>query len=91
MINSSTGRCWPSEVNNPVPGVGTNTPASRDYEGGFGISLMKKDLRLAIAAAEESETRLELAATARQVYEAAEKKYPGKDFSVVFKYLQDLS
>jgi len=91
MINSSTGRCWPSEVNNPVPGVGEKTPASRDYEGGFGISLMKKDLKLAITAAQESGTPLELAATARGVYDAAEDKYHGKDFSVVFKYLQDKS
>ncbi|KKA20218.1 hypothetical protein T310_5761 [Rasamsonia emersonii CBS 393.64] len=68
MINSSTGRCWPSEVNNPVPGVVETAPASRGYEGGFGISLMKKDLKLAIAAAQESGTPLELAATAQKLY-----------------------
>ncbi|KAL1969144.1 hypothetical protein VTN77DRAFT_398 [Rasamsonia byssochlamydoides] len=91
MINSSTGRCWPSEVNNPVPGVVETAPSSRDYEGGFGISLMKKDLKLAIAAAQESGTPLELAATAQKVYDAVEDTYRGKDFSVVYKYLQDQS
>ncbi|KAJ9355115.1 putative dehydrogenase [Paecilomyces variotii] len=91
MINSSTGRCWPSEVNNPVPGVVETAPASRGYTGGFGVSLMKKDLRLAIAAAAESGTPLDLANTARGVYDATEDKYRGKDFSVVYQHLLDKS
>lgn len=91
MINSSTGRCWPSEVNNPVPGVVETAPASRGYEGGFGVSLMHKDLRLAITAAEESGTPLALGDKAREVYKAVEDKHRGKDFSVVYKWLQEKS
>lgn len=91
MINSSTGRCWPSEVNNPVPGVVETAPASRGYEGGFGVSLMKKDLRLALTAAEESGTPLELGDQARVVYDAVEKAHRGKDFSVVYQWLHDKS
>jgi len=89
LINISTGRCWPSEVNNPVRGVVDGAPASRDYSGGFGISLMKKDLGLAIIAAEEAGARLELAAKAQEVYEAAEQREDckGRDFSVVYRYL----
>jgi len=87
LINSSTGRSWPSEVNNPVPGVVETAPASRGYEGGFGISLMKKDLKLAVTAAEEAGARLELAEKAREVYESAEKEHKGKDFSVIYKYI----
>ncbi|GIK05701.1 hypothetical protein Aspvir_009814 [Aspergillus viridinutans] len=91
MINTSTGRCWPMEVNNPVPGVVETAPASRGYEGGFGVSLMKKDLRLAITAAKGSGTPLALAETAREVYNSVEQEYRGKDFSVVYKWLQDRS
>ncbi|PYH94894.1 hypothetical protein BO71DRAFT_429527 [Aspergillus ellipticus CBS 707.79] len=91
MVNSSTGRCWPMEVNNPVPGVVETAPASRGYEGGFGVSLMNKDLRLAITAAEESQTPLALADKARVVYNAVEEEHRGKDFSVVYKWLQDHS
>lgn len=89
VINVSTGRCWPSEVNNPVPGVVDKAPASRDYGGGFGISLMRKDLRLAMVAAQEAGARLALADAARGLYEAAEKedKCKGKDFSVVYRYI----
>lgn len=89
LINISTGKCWPSEINNPVKGVVEGAPASRDYSGGFGISLMKKDLDLAILAAEEAGARLELAAKAQEVYEAAEQREDckGRDFSVVYRYL----
>ncbi|RMJ21327.1 3-hydroxyisobutyrate dehydrogenase [Aspergillus sp. HF37] len=91
MINSSTGRCWPMEVNNPVPGVVESAASSRGYEGGFGVSLMNKDLRLAMTAARESGTPLELADLARGVYSEAEEQYRGKDFSVVYKWLQGKS
>lgn len=83
LINVSSGRCWSSEVNNPVD------TAARGFEGGFGIALMKKDLKLAIGAAEEVGARLEMGERAREVYEAAEKddQCKGKDFSVVYRWL----
>lgn len=44
VINNSTGRCWASEVNNPVPGalVDKAPVCERDYEGGFATLLMLK-------------------------------------------------
>ncbi|KAI2619049.1 putative 3-hydroxyisobutyrate dehydrogenase G6G8.5 [Hypomontagnella submonticulosa] len=89
IINVSTGKCWPSEVNNPVKGVVEGAPASRDYSGGFGISLMKKDLRLAIVAANEAGAKLELGDRAKQVYEEAEQieSCKGRDFSVIYRFL----
>lgn len=89
IINVSTGKCWPSEINNPVAGVVETAPANRDYSGGFGISLMKKDLKLAIQAAGEADARLELGERARDVYETAEKVEgcKGRDFSVIYRYL----
>lgn len=89
IINVSTGKCWPSEVNNPVKGVVEGAPASRDYSGGFGISLMKKDLKLAIVAANEANAKLELGDRARQVYEEAEQVEvcKGRDFSVIYRFL----
>jgi len=89
LINISTGKCWPSEINNPVEGVVEGSPASRDYSGGFGLSLMKKDLGLAILAAEEAGARLELASRAGEIYAAAEQQEDckGRDFSVVYRYL----
>ncbi|TLS27738.1 hypothetical protein PpBr36_01202 [Pyricularia pennisetigena] len=89
VINASTGRCWPSETNNPVPGVVDGAPAGRDYAGGFGIALMRKDLGLAITAAQEAGARLELAGRAKEVYDAAdrEERCKGRDFSVVYRHI----
>jgi len=89
VINVSTGKCWPSEVNNPVKGVVEGAPAGRDYSGGFGIALMKKDLGLAIEAARAAGAKLELGARANEVYEAAAKTEgcEGRDFSVVYRFL----
>jgi len=89
VINVSTGRCWPSEVNNPVPGVVEAAPAGRDYQGGFGIGLMRKDLRLAMLAAGEADAQLTLGEKAAEVYEKAEgeERCKGRDFSVVYRWL----
>ncbi|KAL2760126.1 hypothetical protein ACRALDRAFT_2038838 [Sodiomyces alcalophilus JCM 7366] len=89
VLNVSTGRCWPSEVNNPVPGVVEGAPAGRDYAGGFGIALMKKDLGLAVVAAREAGAKLELADRASEVYAnaAADERCKGRDFSVVYRYM----
>jgi 3-hydroxyisobutyrate dehydrogenase len=89
MINISTGRCWPSEINNPVPGVVEGSPASRGYEGGFGVNLCNKDLKLALKSAEEFKLKLALGQPAKELYDAAEvdPDCKGRDFSVVYRYL----
>lgn len=89
MINTATGKCWPSEVNNPVPGVIEGSPASRGYEGGFGVALANKDLKLALKAAADANVKLALGEPARALYDAVEKadNCKGKDFSVVYRYL----
>jgi len=89
MINTATGKCWPSEVNNPVPGVVENSPASQGYEGGFGTALMLKDLKLAMQAATSAGIIPELGMHAKDIYTAVEgqEELKGKDFSVVYRYL----
>lgn len=42
IINSSTGRCWSSEIYNPVPGLTPAAPANNDYKGGFSTALITK-------------------------------------------------
>lgn len=89
LINSSSGRCWSSAVNNPVPGISPDAPSERDFEDGFAVGLMKKDLQLAMEAAGKMGARLEMANKARDVYKAVEKVHAGKDASVVFKWLAE--
>lgn len=89
MINSATGKCWPSESNNPVPGVVEGAPAGKDYEGGFGTALMLKDLGLALTACGQAGIVPRMGPFAKEIYAAVEgtEKTKGRDFSVVYRYL----
>lgn len=46
IMSVSTSRCWSIDTYNPRPGMIATTPASRGYTGGFGVSLIKKDLTI---------------------------------------------
>lgn len=86
VINSSSGRCWSSEVNNPFPGVLENGPASRGYSGGFGTDLMLKDLGLASEAAKQVRQPVILGALAQQLYQASSLRGQGAlDFSAIIR------
>ena len=89
IFNTSTARCWSSDSYNPVPGVGPATvPSSNAYEGGFGSSLMLKDLGLAAEAARDVGAPIPLGAEAHAVYQLLVANGLGKkDFSVVYKFL----
>jgi len=90
IINSSSGRCWSSEMYNPVPGVLEKVPASRNYEGGFGTTLMCKDLGLAQIAAAGSGTPTPLGALSYQIYQMmCTKGFSSKDFSSVFQFIEE--
>lgn len=91
IINTSSGRCWASEVNNPFPGVLENAPASRGYSGGFGTDLMLKDLGLASEAARQVRQPVILGALAQQLYQAFSLQgHGGLDFSSIIKlYAQE--
>lgn len=93
IINVSTGRCWSTEAYNPVPGVVEGVPASNNYVGGFGSALMNKDLGLALDAAGASESATPLGSIAKQIYQELtdNPEYATKDFSVAYKYLQEIS
>ncbi|BAU74718.1 3-hydroxyisobutyrate dehydrogenase [Metapseudomonas furukawaii] len=84
IINTSSGRCWSSEVNNPFPGVLENAPASRGYSGGFGTDLMLKDLGLATEAARQAKQPVVLGAAAQQLYQTFSLQgHGGLDFSAI--------
>jgi 3-hydroxyisobutyrate dehydrogenase len=84
IINTSSGRCWSSEIYNPYPGVVENVPASKGYSGGFGVDLMLKDLGLATEAAKFSKQPVVLGAVAQQLYQVFSSQGNGKlDFSAI--------
>jgi 3-hydroxyisobutyrate dehydrogenase len=65
----SSGQCWSMTSYCPVPGVGPQSPADNDYQGGFAAGLMLKDLRLAMEAAETADAPVPMGQRARALYE----------------------
>ncbi|KAE9556461.1 hypothetical protein FO519_000346 [Halicephalobus sp. NKZ332] len=91
VINTSTGRCWSSDTYNPVPNIIDGIPSCRGYQGGFGSSLMAKDLSLAQTASTETKAPTPLGSLAHQIYRILAKHpdYKDKDFGVVYQFLKD--
>ncbi|MDY0271128.1 MAG: 3-hydroxyisobutyrate dehydrogenase [Advenella sp.] len=87
IINTSSGRCWSTEVYNPYPGVVETAPASKGYAGGFGSDLMLKDLGLATEAAKAAKVPVVLGAAAQQLYQTFSTQGNGHlDFSAIIKF-----
>lgn len=92
VASVATGTCWALNVNCPVPGPVPASPANRDYQPGFAVGLMNKDLGLAIAAVEKNGVHAELGRHAAQVYSSLnEGERAGKDFSVVYREIAERS
>ncbi|KAG5645884.1 hypothetical protein DXG03_005031 [Asterophora parasitica] len=93
VINSSTGGCWASSVNNPVPSSlpGKSPPCERNYEGGFATALMLKDMGLARDIANQTKSPIPLGEAAEEIYARVVKEQPAlsrKDFSSVYRFLE---
>ena len=86
IINTSSGRCWSTEVYNPWPDVVDTAPASKGYAGGFGADLMLKDLGLATEAARAAKVPVVMGATAQQLYQTFSAQGNGHlDFSAIIQ------
>ena len=84
----SSGQSWSMTSYCPVPGVGPDTPADHDYQGGFAAALMLKDLRLAMQAAEEAGATTPLGRHATDLYETfVAEGQGGTDFSGIIRTL----
>ncbi|MBF6621079.1 MAG: 3-hydroxyisobutyrate dehydrogenase [Patulibacter sp.] len=86
VASVATGTCWALNVNCPVPGPVPASPANRDYEPGFAVGLMNKDLGLALGAVDKQGVDAKLGKLAGEVYSSLnETDAAGKDFSVVYR------
>lgn len=88
ISSKASGQSWSMTSYCPVPGVGPETPADRDYEGGFAAGLMLKDLKLAVEAAQGVGASVPMGGAAQHLYQAfANLGGGGKDFSAIIKLL----
>lgn len=88
IMQKSSGRNWSLEIYNPYPGVMENVPSSKEYQGGFAVDLMTKDLGLAAEAGLESKTSTPLGNAALNLYRMWSEAGNGKiDFSSIINFL----
>jgi 3-hydroxyisobutyrate dehydrogenase len=92
VMNVSTSGCWSSKVNNPMPEVASalqSGAAVQNYDGGFAVKLMLKDLGLALDAGLDKQLALPLATSARELYRLISLHgLDDKDFGVVLEFLK---
>lgn len=89
IMQKSSGRNWALELYNPYPGVMEKVPSSREYQGGFAVDLMNKDLGLALGAATDSHSSTPMGSQAKALYQMQSLKGLGKlDFSSILKQFQ---
>ena len=89
ISSQSSGSNWSLNTYTPMPGVGAESPADAEYQGGFATALMLKDLRLAMEAAENSDSAVPLSSRAAALYEDFSGAGNDKlDFSAIVKSYQ---
>ena len=69
ISSKASGQSWSMTSYAPVPGVGPDTPADHDYEGGFAAALMLKDLKLAMEAAGQVGAYTPMGGEAEELYQ----------------------
>lgn len=88
IASVSSGQNWSMTSYCPLPGVGPQSPADNDYQGGFASALMLKDLKLAMEAAHTAGSSVPMGERAKELYEAfAEAGNGGLDFSAIIRTL----
>ncbi|WP_129138522.1 3-hydroxyisobutyrate dehydrogenase [Modicisalibacter coralii] len=84
IMKQSSGGNWALNVYNPWPGVMEQAPASNDYQGGFLVDLMNKDLGLATNLALASRAPIPMGGQARNLYALHASQGSGRlDFSSI--------
>ena len=91
IASKASGQNWSMTSYCPVPGPVPQSPANRDYQAGFAVDLMLKDLKLSQQAAQALGTPTPLGAHARDLYAALSAQgYGPKDFSIIMTALKNL-
>jgi len=92
IMKQSSGNNWALQVYNPYPGVMENAPSSNDYQGGFQVDLMFKDLGLAMELSQSSASPTPMGSQARALFNLHKVNgNGGLDFSSVLRLYQDQS
>jgi len=90
LCAGAAAQSWTLENRCPIPGVVAEAPASNNFDPGFAVRLMAKDLRLAQAAAAYSGQRTPFGAEAAKAFTAFAETSGDRDFSAFYTTLRAL-
>lgn len=89
VASVSSGDSWVLRNYYPIAGPVPSAPSSRDFRGGFAVSLMAKDLGLALASAESLDVDTAAAReVSRRLQKVTEEGDASLDFSSIVKLLE---
>ena len=88
ITTNASGQCWVMNNYVPVAGVLENVPANKEYQPGFTVAMMLKDLRLSQEVAKESALELPLSEKATALFQqCADSGKAQLDFSSIIEIL----
>lgn len=89
ISSTASGQCWSMTSYCPSPGPVPAAPSNRDYQPGFAVAMMLKDLRLAMGAAGVADAETPLGKHAEEIYARLDEDgFAGLDFSGVMKRIR---
>ncbi|GAA3193287.1 hypothetical protein GCM10020255_093760 [Rhodococcus baikonurensis] len=92
VASNASGQCWALTTNCPVPGPVPTSPANNDYQPGFAVALMDKDLGLAANALRTNGVDAEIGLKAAELYSRFHAAGGGgQDFSAIINDIRDRS
>ncbi|MSO69742.1 MAG: 3-hydroxyisobutyrate dehydrogenase [Alphaproteobacteria bacterium] len=89
ISSKSSGSCWALNEYCPAPGPVPKAPSNRDYQAGFTAQMMLKDLKLALNAAQSTDSAMPLGAAAESLYALyCGAGHSAKDFSGIIQMIE---
>ena len=86
IVSTATSQCWAMTSYCPVPGPVPTSPANNDYQAGFTVAMMLKDLKLSQEAATTTGANTPLGAQATELFDAyAAAGNEDLDFSAIIR------
>jgi len=87
VLSTSTGNCWAINTYCPIEGVGPNSPADNNFQPGFSVNLMLKDLTIALKAIKDTNTLAPFGTKSQENFKRMVDDKKGElDFSAIVNF-----
>ena len=87
VLSTSTGNCWAINTYCPIKGVGPNSPADNNFQPGFSVNLMLKDLTIALKAIKDTNTLAPFGTKSQENFKRMVDDKKGElDFSAIVNF-----